>query len=85
MPGLLGQGQLQLAGQRLRHRPGVFAEGSQGAGRTAELQAQQARLEFTQALAAAVECAQPARDFHAQGHRRCVLQPGTPGQRCGLV
>ncbi|MNN72670.1 hypothetical protein D3C81_1887290 [compost metagenome] len=81
MPGLFRQVQAQLDGQRLRHWPGLFTEGGEAAGGTAELQAEQTRLEFGQTLAVSRHGAQPAGDLHAQRHWRRVLQPGAPGQR----
>ncbi|MCY1416210.1 hypothetical protein D9M71_317120 [compost metagenome] len=85
MPGLLGQGQVQFAGQRLGHRQGLLAKGGQGAGGAAELQHQETRFQFGQALALAGERAEQAGELHAEGHRGGVLQPGASGQRRGGV
>ncbi|MNT70877.1 hypothetical protein D3C72_2093120 [compost metagenome] len=85
MPRLLRQGKLQFFSQRLGNRHGLFAKGCKGSGRTAELQHQQARLEFGQALAIAGHRPQPAGDFHAEGDRRRMLQPGASGQWRGRV
>ncbi|MNG04599.1 hypothetical protein D3C84_877440 [compost metagenome] len=85
VPRLIGQGQLQFSGQRLGNRHGLFAKGRKGSGRTAELQHQQARLEFGQALATACHRPQPAGDLHAEGDWRRMLQPGASGQWRGRV
>ncbi|MNQ70724.1 hypothetical protein D3C85_853680 [compost metagenome] len=85
VPRLIGQGQLQFFGQRLGNRHGLFAKGRKGSGRTAELQHQQTRLEFGQALATAGHRPQPAGDLHAEGDRCRMLQPGASGQWRGRV
>lgn len=81
VPRLLGHGQFQLFGQRLGHRQGLAAQCRQAARGTAELQYQQARTQFLEALAMASQGAEHASQFHTQRHRCGVLQPGTPHQR----
>jgi hypothetical protein len=72
VPGLLGQGQLQLFGQRFGHRHRLAAECRQAAGGTAELQHQQARAQFLQTLAVRVK--RPA-------HRQ-IFMPRVTGVAC---
>ncbi|MNG24806.1 hypothetical protein D3C84_1095700 [compost metagenome] len=81
MPGLLRQVQVELYRQGFGYRQGLLTERRQGPRGTAELQGEQAWLEFLQALTVAGHRPQPAGDLHAQSDRRCMLQPGTPGQR----
>ncbi|MNH17873.1 hypothetical protein D3C79_775590 [compost metagenome] len=81
MPRLLRQLQVQLRRQGFGHRQGLFTKRRQGPGSTAELQGEQAWFEFLQALTVAGQSTQPTGDLHAQSDRRCMLQPGAPGQR----
>ena len=67
------------------HVPDTLTQCGKRSGGTTELQHQQARLELIQALAATGDGSQPTGDFHAQGHRCCVLQPSAPGQWRGGV
>ena len=73
--------QAQLVGQGLRHRQCLFAKGGQRAGGAAKLQHQQTRLQLTETLPVAGDCAEPTGDLHAQRDRRCMLQPGPARQR----
>ncbi len=81
VPGLFGQSQAQLLGQRRGHRQGLFAERGERPRGAAELQHQQARAQLAQALAVPGQGTEQAGELHAQGHRGGVLQPGAPGQR----
>ncbi|MNM69574.1 hypothetical protein D3C81_811720 [compost metagenome] len=81
VPWLFRQVQLQLFGQRLGNRHGLITERGERPGSAAELQHQQAWFEFDQTLAITSHRAQPTGDFHAEGDRCRVLQPGAPGQR----
>ncbi|MCY1464150.1 hypothetical protein D9M71_821410 [compost metagenome] len=71
---------MQLFGQRPGNGHRLLTEGREGSGSAAELQHQQTWLEFPQTLTTAGHRTQPTGDFHAEGNRRRVLQPGAPGQ-----